>query len=138
VWLGENKGDSQLQEAVNVEVCQNESSVAQLQVGGNLSHMNLYKRLPVVSRPFIYNTTTHRQAALDRHPAPTNIGDVQKILGDTTDPDYPIYRSITLVTYIIEKSSAAGDEATIRIWAHTNPAKSKPVYEWNTKHFFDY
>jgi len=60
------------------------------EVKGNYSHFNMYRHLNVSDN--IDESSVHR---LDRSweiSAPKNLTDIADILGDTEDPEYPIYR----------------------------------------------
>lgn len=54
-------------------------------------HANMYRFLwtPCVWDP----SSSHRLAVLDKYPAPTKTDDIRQMLGDTSDPQYPIYRT---------------------------------------------
>lgn len=53
-------------------------------------HANMYRHMDIAQRQD--NSSMHRLAAANKHPEPTSGQDILSILGDTTDPVWPIYR----------------------------------------------
>ncbi|KAI8507365.1 hypothetical protein Bbelb_147450 [Branchiostoma belcheri] len=61
---------------------------------GHFYHFNLYEHLSVPEWP-LSPSSHHRKARASEMPAPRTKQDVLVVLGDTKDPEYPIYRSGT-------------------------------------------
>ena len=65
-----------------------------------------------------------RQAAADAHKAPKSRADVLAILGDTSDPEYPIYNAHTMFTVLF--NSITGN---VQLWTGRNPSEGEPDFE---------
>jgi hypothetical protein len=142
--------DREQQRLVNLEVYEDQSNAWELPkgqlsgssrydtaeavgaaLGANGTHFNMYKHLsplPAQSDP----SSIARQSAADRLPPPRNAADIARVLGDTSDPVYPIYKPDTLVTSIVDAQTG-----NITLWAATNPNSSEPVYQWNLSTFWN-
>jgi len=59
----------------------------------SLFHANSYLRLDVEEIEAKVISSHHRMAAFQKHSPPENWVGIQQILGDTSDPEYPIYRT---------------------------------------------
>eukprot|EP01079_Euglenida_sp_SAG-EU17-18_P009312 gene9312-1677_t len=86
----------------NMEVHQDQSHVHRVPHGGNFSHFNMYKTMSPVPDQRNDTSTIHRQARVDQLPPSATGADIVSRLGDTTDPDWPIYRPITLITALVQ------------------------------------
>ncbi|XP_077993557.1 beta-alanyl-dopamine/carcinine hydrolase-like [Glandiceps talaboti] len=58
---------------------------------GHYYHYNMYEHLNISQ--FNDTSTQHRSARASKLPVPGNVKGIFNILGDTADPDYPIYRN---------------------------------------------
>jgi len=95
------------------------------------NHVNSFKRIhPIRSRP--NQSSEHRQATLDSLGTPQSMGDMRSILGDTSDPAFPIYRNATgpdrcdtLCTLIVDLQ-----QKQIQLFMK-NPASSSFQRQWN-------
>jgi len=85
-----NLGDLSTAQTYNIEVAQEASS--QLEIKRNFSHFNEYKVLHP-SGMIPDESTVHRQNRCNEFPAPSSSMDIQNILGDTKDKQFPIYRT---------------------------------------------
>jgi len=122
----------------NVEVHMDASSVFPVlhEAAGystNYSHMNMYKTLERGTADVPHASTLHRQARVDALPAPRSAADVRLLLSDASDPRYPIFRNMTLVTMILN-----GTTGDLDVWCCGLSANSgaPPVYRWNAINFF--
>jgi hypothetical protein len=113
---------------VNIEVWMDRAAVTPAK--RNLSHFNAYKHLDAPQNPG--PSSARRQTRADEMPATLEGEDIISALGDTLDPDYPIYRPITLATALL--NGITGD---LHIWAGTNPSLSEPLFQWNLLSFWD-
>lgn len=101
----------------------------------NSSHFNHYKHVqpaPVESQGPLQASSTHRQARVDALPPVRTGQDILQVLGDHADPDYPLYRTITLMTSLLD-----GATGVMQIWSQSNPASSDPLYTWNILSFWE-
>lgn len=114
----------------DLEVYENQSSLVPLDT--NLSHMNMYKHIEGISKFQDQDPSTlHRQAKVDMLPAPKSVGDVMAILGNTDDDEYPIYRTSTMVSVVLDSGSA-----TLYGWSGVNPSLHAPMWKWDLMSFF--
>lgn len=99
----------------------------------NYSHMNMYKELEVGVADEPDPSTLHRQARLDSLPPPRSVADVRARLSDHADATYPVFRTMTLATMVLD-----GSEAKLQVWCCGLSAVSgaPPVYTWDVMHFF--
>ena len=103
-------------------------------VAANYSHENMFKHLPAGERVDTGdNSTVHRQARIDALPVPRSAADVARILGDTADAAFPVYRDITLTTMVLD-----GATGVLDVWVDANPATAAagPDFSWNLTSFF--
>ncbi len=115
------------QTMANIEVYEDQFS--RLDVDTNYSHENMFKHLGVPDAGD--NSTEHRQSRIDRLPAPHSVADVANILGDTADAAYPLYRTITLASLILD-----GATGVLSVWVDSNPAETRPVFAFPLASFF--
>ena len=115
------------QTMANIEVYEDQFS--RLDVETNYSHENMFKHLDVPDAGD--NSTEHRQSRIDRLPVPHSTADVANILGDTADAVYPLYRKITLASFILD-----GATGVLSVWVDSNPAVARPVFAWPLTSFF--
>ena len=103
------------------------------EVARNYSHFNMFKHLEVGEADTPEPSTLHRQARVDALPAVRNADDIAARLSDHEDPDYPIYRNMTLHTLIVDGSSGR-----LRGWCCGTAAHSgaPPMYDWHVPSFF--
>lgn len=89
----------------------------------NMTHFNNYKYLSDVSA-YVQPSSTHRQAAADRHSAPSSKHDVLAILGDTSDAELPIYRAgHTMFATLFHSGTGR-----FWVWHGSNPKESEPAW----------
>jgi hypothetical protein len=97
-------------------------------------HMNEFLRLEAAQTPD--PSSAHRLARAEAMAAPTDVASVLDILGDTTDPSYPIYRTgappdeyATLATATFELfNTTTASGAGGRMWIQlNNPKECKPL-----------
>lgn len=134
------------QRAVNVEVHRKDLSVYKLGLDrwrvltetagrANYSHFNKYKHLGVGSmldppRP----SSLHRQARVDSLPAPRNAADIRSRLSDTVDRQYPIFRNMTIASFVL-----VADEWELSMWCCGQaPNTIGALFSWNLRRFFDW
>ena len=99
---------------------------------GNASHFNMLKHLEAGHADLAEPSTIHRQARVDAMPTPHDVEDIKARLSDTADREYPLFRSMTLSTLILNGST--GD---LSVWCCGNASNSTaPLYRWNLWHFF--
>jgi len=111
---------------INIEV--NPSTLNVYTIAGNYSHENEYKHTPGINQSSD-PSSTHRQMRINEYPPVASIANIQTILGDHTDPIYPIYRNgsypdctMTLTTSIFDLNAK-----NVSIY-FANPATSQPVF----------
>merc|ERR1712151_590905 len=124
----------------NTEVHQDQHSVFQIsrgwqEVSANYTHFNMYKHLELSEVDKPQPSTMHRQSRVDGMPAPQSRADVIKILSDTLDKKFPIFRDMTLTTMVLDGKSGRMD-----VWCCGYAADSgtTPIYTWDLLHFFDH
>jgi hypothetical protein len=101
--------------------------------GANYSHFNHFKEIVGVREDGRRNSSAHRQARLDALPAARTAADIAARLSDTADAQYPIYRTMTLTTMVLD-----GVNGSLDVWCCGNSAASAPpLYRWNLRHFFE-
>lgn len=89
-------------------------------VGENHTHFNNYKFLDVEA--LVQESSVHRQAAADRHAAPRSKEDILQILGDTSDPQLPIYRhNHTMFAMVFHSGTGR-----FWVWHGSNPKDAEP------------
>eukprot|EP00033_Pygsuia_biforma_P000221 GCRY01000279.1.p1 GENE.GCRY01000279.1~~GCRY01000279.1.p1 ORF type:complete len:378 (+),score=75.18 GCRY01000279.1:60-1193(+) len=95
---------------------------------GVYNHYNEYKHLNQTFNPDA--STEHRQARYNEFPPIKTAANILQFLGDTKDPEYPLYRnntypddSVTLATALFDLNAKR-----ISIW-RTNPKNTLPVAE---------
>lgn len=93
-----------------------------------LWHVNKYTRLKNVSA-FESTSSDHRAAVFASLGAPRNADEVAKLLGDTSDPQWPIYRTATPPDSGLTMATAIFDlhAGMVTVWSFTNPASTDPV-----------
>lgn len=116
--------------AASVEVA-GAANKAHIEVASqNMTHFNNYKYLDVPYK--INNSSTHRQAAADRHSSPTSAEDIISILSDTSDPDLPIYRANHTMFTVLFHSQGGH----FKVWHASKPNSAKPDWETSLDEVF--
>jgi len=90
-------------------------------------HTNMYQLLSTPQ--FTDASSTHRNAVLATYPIPRTTSDVRRMLGDTSDKEYPVYRTgnapdtdvVTMVTAVFDFVNR------VALLYGGNPATSDPV-----------
>merc|ERR1740121_2542266 len=101
----------------NMEIHEDQHAVQEVTESmGNYSHFNMYKELQPGLLDDFQPSTVHRQARIDKLPASHSVNDVMNRLSDTADKDYPVWRNITVGTFVLDGSSGI-----LRTW-HDTPA----------------
>jgi hypothetical protein len=112
----------------NLETAPNQLSTRIVcKLNPRLAHFNLYQRISV--REHQDPSSVHRKNRYDQFPAVQTQKDVLKILGDTQDNDYPIYRNAKSPdTGVITSATVYFDLkiGTMTIYIE-NPKESEPV-----------
>jgi hypothetical protein len=106
----------------NVEAYENDFSV--YNVKKNYSHENMFKHL-ISGEDAEKNdkSTEERQKRIWSLQIPKSAKEIARILGDTYQPTgYPIYRSITLATFILTGTNM------LHVWVDANPSKIEPTF----------
>jgi len=116
----------------NIEAYENGFSM--FNVTRNYTHFNMFKHLVDGERVDLGDTSTvHRQSRVDSAFDPaTSTRDVARMLGDTADATYPLYRSSTLTTLILD-----GATSELSVWIGENPLEADPHFKWDLATFFD-
>ena len=97
----------------------------------NYSHFNHFKEIGGVPEDGHRNSSAHRQATLDSYTAPQTASDIVMRLSDTSDREYPIYRDMTLATFVLDH------RWSLRVWCCGRSAMSGPPdYHWNLSNAF--
>ena len=91
-----------------------------------------YLEVGVVDGP--ESSTLHRQARVDALPAVASLEDIAARLSDHADAEWPIYRNMTLHTFILDAKSGR-----LRGWCCGTAAASgePPAYDWHLLSFFE-
>ena len=76
-------------------------------------------------------SSAHRQRRLDALPAPRSAQDVAVRLSDAHDAQYPVYRTTTLVSLVLD-----GGARELRVWEGVAASASAPPRVWNMSSFF--
>jgi len=84
-----NLGSIKESKQYNVEIAPG-SELSVWEVKQNYSHFNMYRHLNVSD--YTDESSVHRLERSNEFPRPENLTDVATMLGDTKDPEYPIYR----------------------------------------------
>jgi hypothetical protein len=115
----------------NLEIWESEHVL--YNVSTNYSHENMFKSQKFRAQGLdpVDLSTAHRQDRLDSLPAPHSVADIVARLGDTHDPDFPIYRPTTLTTVVLD-----GKKRELSVWEDSNPGSSLPVHTWDLTSFF--
>ena len=87
----------------------------------NYSHFNHFKEIMGVAENVFRNSSYHRQARIDALPPPASSEDIAERLSDTSDPDWPIYRQMTLATFVLD-----GATRRLQMWCCGHSATSGP------------
>jgi hypothetical protein len=120
--------------ALNAEIAGAAGLARATALDANMSHFNNYKELEAVPVAFVDASSTHRQAAADRHAQPRSRTDVLAILGDTSDPDLPVYRANhTMLTTLFHSDGGA-----LEVWYRANPAAAQPVFRSTLGELFEF
>ena len=116
---------------VNVEV--HESTFSVYNIKNNYTHENMYKHEDMLNGLGKFDASSfYRQIALNTFPAPTGCNDIQSMLSDTSDRNYPVFRNITLTTMILNTKTLQ-----LHVWCcGKNAAEHEPVYLWNLSKWF--
>jgi len=95
---------------------------------GNYSHFNMYKALGagVLDKP--EPSSVHRQARVDALPPVRSRADIASRLSDTADGEYPLYRDMTLATFLLD-----GMSGQLEVWCcgHSAASGAPPMHTWN-------
>eukprot|EP01116_Phalansterium_solitarium_P005944 TRINITY_DN1826_c0_g1_i2.p1 TRINITY_DN1826_c0_g1~~TRINITY_DN1826_c0_g1_i2.p1 ORF type:complete len:389 (+),score=138.14 TRINITY_DN1826_c0_g1_i2:732-1898(+) len=104
-------------------------SLNMIHVAGNYSHENMYRRIQTPQATSV--SSVHRLAVIDRLPAVQTFTDVASVLGDTSDPQYPIYRNATAPDDCSTCSTVLFDlvNRTVKVFV-TNPRLGQPLYQF--------
>ena len=98
----------------------------------NYSHFNRFKEIRGVPEDGSRNSSVHRQEKLDSYLPPQTAADIAERLSDATDKDYPIYRDMTLATFVLD-----GVSRVLQVWCCGRSATSGPPnFIWNLPSFF--
>ena len=75
------------------------------------------------------------QATVDLLPPPRTFADVASRLSDDSDTDYPIFRAMTIASFVLD-----GSTGELSVWCcGAAPASgAAPIYRWNLHSFFDW
>lgn len=100
----------------------------------NYSHFNKYKHLqPRGALDPPRPSTAHRQARVDSLPAPRTAADVRARLSDTADREYPVFRPMTLASFVLD-----GWELSVWCCGDAPMSGAAATYRWDLRHFFDW
>jgi len=114
----------------NVEIAQNQTNILTVIPGNYSEHFNMYRRLKVPQ--YTDNSSVHREARANQMGPPTDMYDILQILGDTQDPQYPIFRDAVPPDCCSTVATVAFDLQNLTASVYqANPKTSDPVY------FFD-
>ncbi|XP_066265880.1 beta-alanyl-dopamine/carcinine hydrolase-like [Branchiostoma lanceolatum] len=91
---------------------------------GHYYHYNMYDHLdtPQWRTP----SSQHRKARADEMEAAKTVQDVLNFLGDTKDPDYPVYRTGTMKDLVITATTAVFDLEAGELEIYTGNPKTQP------------
>ncbi|KAH3761598.1 Peptidase C [Pelomyxa schiedti] len=111
---------------VNIEVHSSGSDMVEVKDNTYLERVNQYVRMSVNQKPG--NSTLHRAATLDAYGSPLNVDSLLGLLGDTSDPDYPIFRNGNAPDTLFTISTVTFDfkSRAISVY-HANPALNEPL-----------
>jgi len=89
-----NVGSRKEQKIVNIEVFPETDNkhFTLFEVKANYSHFNMYLHSDKVQQ-HSDDSSIHRKNVVDSYPIPKSPNDILKILGDTSDPQWPIFRN---------------------------------------------
>ena len=92
-------------------------------------HVNFFQVLQSPSYTDV--SSLHRLATLAKYHAPNSTHDIRRMLGDTSDPQYPVYRNVTADDDCQTLTTAVWDLriGTVDIY-NDNPATSHAVFAW--------
>lgn len=129
-----NVVDLNARRMANVEM--HEADFAVLEVSesmGNYSHFNMYKNLFPGKLDPPRDSSLHRQARADALPPPRTRKDVMERLSDAADTNYPIFRNMTLSTFILD-----GATGQLEVWCcgHNATGLAPAIFSWNIHTFF--
>ena len=111
---------------INVEV--HESKFSIYEIHGNYTHENMYKHTDMLDGIGKFDASSfYRQRALDAFHRPSQCKDIQSMLSDRRDKNYPVFRNITLTTMILDTKTLH-----LHVWCCGQTAAAyDPVYSWN-------
>lgn len=128
-----NVVDLRARRMANVETHEDQHAMQEVTESmGNYSHFNMYKELMpgILDEPEL--STVHRQARVYALPALHSVEDIVARLSDTADADYPIFRNITIGTFVLD-----GNSGLFRTWHDRAAASGPETYRWNISAFFE-
>jgi len=116
--------DLRARKMANVEVFEDNRVITFITAAmGNFSHFNNYKTYKPGVIDEAQPSSVHRQAKVDSLPAPRSREDVMKLLSDTSDTAYPVFRNITMGTFILD-----GITGQLDVWCcGQSPASGAPA-----------
>ncbi|CAK0889947.1 unnamed protein product [Prorocentrum cordatum] len=124
-----NVGSVVTKEQVNIEVAPGGGVSVWNVSGGSYFHANAYLHMNVTEDPHLSPSSAHREArARQLLPAVGRDG-VLRVLGDTQDKHWPIYRTLGNGDYSVTLATALFDYDRLRvdIWAGSNPRLAQPL-----------
>ena len=114
----------------NAEVLLDDMDV--FHVSDNYTHTNEFKHLEEgMEVDLREDSATHREARLSAMDKPESIEMIGKMLGDEQDVDFPVYRTTTLTSSLLDATTGC-----LQVWDGKNPAEVDPDWEWNIKEWF--
>lgn len=116
---------------VNVEV--HESTFSIYNVSKNYTHENMYKHKDMLDGVGKFDASSfYRQEALNSFATPSNCKDIEMMLSDTSNTNYPVFRNITLTTMILNLKTL-----NLNVWCcGKNALQHDPVYQWDLSEWF--
>jgi len=128
-----NLVDLRARRMANVEVHKDAHAVREVTSAmGNYSHFNMYKTLGPGMLDPPEPSSQHRQARVDALPPARTSNAVRLRLSDSTDTEFPIFRDMTLGTFVLDGSSG-----TLSVWCcGLASATHQPAYQWNISSFW--
>jgi len=124
-----NVGSTVTRELVNIEVAPGHGLSVQHIMEGSYFHANKYLRLNTSQDPHLSPSSAHRESRAKQLMPATDRGDVLRILGDTEDVHWPIFRTMGHGDYAVTLATAFFDynNGTLDIWSGSNPMLTQPV-----------